>query len=216
MPNISWDNLVEAAGEAGKAFEPLAADTYPFVVSEAEVGESKTGKKSIGITAIVESGPNAKRKVWNTWYISPDSPNALAYFFREMAIFGLTIDFWKSGPSDEQIVSNLVNKRFIGGLKITEYPEGSGKRKNEFDSFAAPQGSATGNAAATVGAGSGSTPSIPTTPQVASAVPQVQAAAPSVPQVPQAAAAPQVPSVPQASVPTENPWAAAAPPAPGL
>lgn len=208
MPNISWDNLVEAAGEAGKAFEPLAADNYNFVVSEAEVGESKTGKKSIGITAIVESGPHAKRKVWNTWYISPDSPNALAYFFREMAVFGLTLEgFWKSNPSDEQIISSLINKRFVGGLKIVEYPEGSGKKKNEFDSFAAPQGAATGNAAATVGAASG--PSTPTVPQVSS-VPQVSAAP---------AAAPAMPSVPQMTtpqVPSADPWATSAPPAPGL
>lgn len=208
MPNISWDSLVEAAGDAGKAFEPLADDNYNFVVSEATVGESKTGKKSIGITAIVESGPNAKRKVWNTWYISPDSPNALAYFFREMAVFGLPLDFWKSKPSDEQITSALVNKRFIGGLTTTEYPVGSGKKKNEFNSFAVPVGAATGNAAATVGASS-SVPSTPSVPSV-SAAPQTYAApsAPSVPSVPQIPTTPQVPSI--------DPWASAAPPAPGL
>jgi len=213
MPNISWDNLVEAAGEAGKAFEPLPNDNYNFVVSEAEVGESKTGKKSIGITAIVENGPYAKRKVWNTWYISPDSPNALAYFFREMAIFGLNLEFWKSKPSDELIVSNLINKRFVGGLKTTEYPVDSGKKKNEFESFAAPNGAATGNAAATIGStpspavnsGAPSVPSVPTTPQVP------QAAAP------QVAAAPGVPSIPTTpQVPSVNPWENNAPPAPGL
>jgi len=213
MPNISWDNLVEAAGEAGKAFEPLPNDNYNFVVSEAEVGESKTGKKSIGITAIVENGPYAKRKVWNTWYISPDSPNALAYFFREMAIFGLNLEFWKSKPSDELIVSNLINKRFVGGLKTTEYPVDSGKKKNEFESFAAPNGAATGNAAATIGStpspavnsGAPSVPSVPTTPQV----PQTAA--------PQVAAAPGVPSIPTTpQVPSVNPWENNAPPAPGL
>lgn len=214
MPNISWDNLVEAAGEAGKAFEPLPVDNYNFVVSEAEVGESKTGKKSIGITAIVENGPYAKRKVWNTWYISPDSPNALAYFFREMAIFGLTLDFWKSKPSDELIVSNLVNKRFVGGLKITEYPVDSGKKKNEFDNFAAPNGAATGNAAATIG----SSPS----PAVGGGTPQVSPTTPQVPGIPQAAApqvaaAPGVPSIPTTpQVPSIDPWATSAPPAPGL
>lgn len=214
MPNISWDNLVEAAGEAGKAFEPLPDDNYNFVVSEAEVGESKTGKKSIGITAIVESGPNAKRKVWNTWYISPENPNALAYFFREMAVFGLTLEgFWKSNPTDEQIVSSLVNKRFVGGLKTTEYPVDSGKKKNEFASFAAPNGAATGNAAATIGASS------PASPSPSGGVPQM-AKAPQV-SAPQVAAAPQVaPGVPQMATPqvptTIDPWATSAPPAPGL
>jgi hypothetical protein len=216
MPNLSWDSLVEAAGEAGKAFEPLPVDNYNFVVSEAETGESKTGKKSIGITAIIESGPYAKRKVWNTWYISPDSPGALAYFFREMAIFGLSIDFWKSKPSDELIISSLRNKRFVGGVVQKEYPVGSGTIRNEIDTFAAPVGAAIGNAAASGGAASGGVPSVPT----------VAAATPSVPTVPQAAApqvaapqatAPAVPSVPATpSVPSANPWESAAPAAPGL
>lgn len=204
MPNISWDALVDAAGEAGKAFEPLPDDNYNFVVSEATVGESKTGKKSIGITAIVESGPNAKRKVWNTWYISPENANALAYFFREMAIFGLPLEFWKSSPSDEAIINSLVNKRFVGTLKTTEYPEGSGKKKNEFAGFAAPVGAATGNAAATVG--SSSAPSVPSVPTVASA-PTPQVASPSVPSVP------QIPTTPAPSI---DPWASSAPAAPGL
>lgn len=211
MPNISWDSLVEAAGEAGKAFEPLAVDDYNFVVSEVTVGESKTGKKSIGITAIIESGPHAKRKVWNTWYISPENANALAYFFREMAVFGLSLDFWKSKPSDEQIISGLTNKRFIGKVVQKEYPVGSGKIRNEIDGFLAPQGNPVGNAAATAGSPSGATsavPSVPQVPTVAAAPPTVNAApapAPTVPQVPQAAA-----------VPSANPWESAAPAAPGL
>lgn len=208
MPNISWDALVDAAGEAGKAFEPLPDDNYNFVVSEASVGESKTGKKSIGITAIVESGPNAKRKVWNTWYISPENANALAYFFREMAVFGLPLEFWKSGPSDEAIINSLVNKRFVGTLKTVEYPENSGKKRNEFSGFAAPVGSPTGNAAATVGA---STPSVPSTPTVTNAPSPSASPAPGIPGIP------SVPQVPTANAaPSIDPWATHAPTAPGL
>lgn len=214
MPNIGWDTLVAAAGEAGKAFEPLEPNNYNFVVSEATVGESKTGKKSIGITAIIESGPSAKRKVWNTWYISPENANALAYFFREMKIFGLDrVEFFGKGPSDQQIIDGLVNKRFIGTVVQKEYPEGSGKIKNEIDGFLPPIGAATGNAAATAStnSGPGVGSSVPTVPTVAAAAPQVY--------VPTIAPAPQAPSVgaPQVAVAapvSANPWETQVAPAP--
>lgn len=159
MPNLGWDSLLEAAGDAGKAFEPLDDAAYNFVITKPEIGQSKTGKKSIGITAIVESGPNAKRRVWHTWYISPESPNALAYFFREMEVLGLPREFWASKPSDEQIISSLNNRRFVGTTKVEEY---NGKKKNVIDSFAAPVGAAFGNAAATLGEGGGAGPGGPT------------------------------------------------------
>lgn len=197
MPNLGWDSLLEAAGDAGKAFEPLDDAAYNFVITKPEIGQSKTGKKSIGITAIVESGPNAKRRVWHTWYISPESPNALAYFFREMEVLGLPREFWASKPSDEQIISSLNNRRFVGTTKVEEY---NGKKKNVIDNFAAPVGAAFGNAAATLGEGGGAGPAAgPSGPSMAASAPVAGPASSPTP-----AAAPPV--APPGGAAAPGPW----------
>lgn len=196
MPNLGWDSLLAAAGDAGKAFEPLDDAAYNFVITKPEIGQSKTGKKSIGITAIVESGPHAKRRVWHTWYISPESANALAYFFREMAVLGLDQEFWAGNPSDEKIIAGLNNRRFVGTTKVEEY---NGKKKNVIDSFAAPVGAAFGNAAATLGEG-GTAPSGPSAgPSMAASAPAAGPAS-----APTPAAAPPV--APPGGGADANPW----------
>lgn len=211
MPNFDWDSLLQAAGDAGKEFEPLPDGPQNLVISKTEVGESKTGKKSIGITAIVESGPYAKRRIWHTWYISPESPNALGRFFREMNLFGLDSNFWAGKPGDDAIIAGLNNKRFVGNLKTSEW---QGKKKNEIDSFAAPVGASLGNAAATLQQGGGNPAGGPggpaaspaaSSPAPAAAQPGPQAAPPAAPMpAPQAAPAPAAATPPPAA--HQSPW----------
>lgn len=190
MPLKTWDELLNDAGDAGKAFEPLPDGTYDFVITESKHVTSAKGKDGYNITAKVESGPYKNRNVFNTFYISPDSPAALGIFFRQMSSIGLDANFFKSSPTNEQIVSALVGKHFRGTVDTDEY---QGKKRNQFTGVekANPQ-----VVAASASAASGAPDMGKVAPTPSLATPSTTPAAPATPSEP-------APSTPK---PTEDPW----------
>lgn len=223
MPVTSWNDLLDGAGDAGKAFEPLADGRYDFVVTEAKAGMSKTEKKRYSITATVESGPNAKRKVFHDFYLSPDNANALGFFFRNMAVLGLDNAFFRGNPNDEQIVAGLQGKRFIGEVETEEWPKESGKKRNRIKSFSTPRPGAPGpgvpGPSAVLAAPAAPPVAPPAAPPVAPPVapPPAQPAAPAPgPEItPTPAAAPAGPPAPEPGAfdPWQTPTPAPAAPA---
>lgn len=133
-PITDWQTLAKAGAEANKGFEPLPADTeFNFTITEAKVSFTKnTNKKQFETTAVVDSGQYKKRKVWNNFIISPESPNSLSIFFQNMAVFGMPIEFFGPGTQDEHIVANLLGARFSAKLTISEY---GGKKKNDINAL---------------------------------------------------------------------------------
>lgn len=199
-PAQSWGDLLKDAGDSGKAFEPLEDSSYDFVIAKAEAGQTKTDKKKFTITAEVENGPFAKRKVWHDFIISPDSPAALGFFFRNMAVLGLDGAFFAANPNDEQIVAALTGKRFIGKTVKNEWPANSGKIRNNIDNFSTPrQSNGPSGVGPVASAPLAKAPVAPVAPApVAPAPAPVAAAAP---------AAPAVPHVPVPAAGTVDPWA---------
>lgn len=197
MPLKTWDQLVEDAGDAGKSFEPLNDGDYDFVITESSHRVSQTGKDGYNITAKVEAGPYKGRIVYNTFYISPDSPAALGIFFRQMAVLGLDAAFFKTNPTNEQITAALTNKHFRGSVTTSEY---QGKKRNEIRQVNPP------NPQVVAAAGSGGTPDMakvtPSTPAPSLATPSVTTPAPA---VEQPAATPTTPA-------SSDPWGNAAVP----
>src|SRR5690606_269515 len=105
MPLKSWADMLKDSESETKSFDPLPDGTYDFFIEDAQHRKSSTDKDGYNITAVVENGPYKKRKVFNTFWISPDSPAALGIFFRQMRDLGLDNAFWASNPSNEQIVA---------------------------------------------------------------------------------------------------------------
>lgn len=197
MPLKNWSQIVADAGDTGKAFEPLPDGVYDFLITDAAYRPSQSGKDGYNITAQVESGPYKKRTVFNTFYVSPDSPSALGIFLRQMSVLGLDAAFFQREPSDDQIVAALKDKRFRGAVTTSEW---QGKKRNELKTVENPN-PAPATGVPTVSSG-------PTVPSVS--VPSVTAA-PTVPTVAApSVAAPTVatPSAPAVSVTkTDDPWA---------
>lgn len=200
MPLKSWKDLVTDAGDSGQAFEPLPDGVYDFVIDNAEHRTSAKGKDGYNITALVESGPYAKRRVFNTFWISPDSPTALGIFFRQMTALTLDLAFFQTDPSNEQIVAKLKGKRFRGTVTKETY---QGTEKNVITNVASPNPALVGNGPS-LGAAAVASPSISVAPTVAA--PVVPTVAPTV--------APVVAETTQVTEVKDDPWGTVTPSVP--
>lgn len=226
MPTRNWGQLIADAGDAAQVYEPLADGIYDLKITGAEHKKSASQKDGYNITAEVETGPFKGRKVFNTFWVSPDSPIAMGIFFRQFAALGLDKAFFDREPSDEQIVAALQGKRMRATLNTEEY---NGKKNNRIRDVQPP----VGPAPASVGGLPGAPVSVPSPvaapapvapPAPAAVAPPAQAdpwANAAVPAgswgTPDATAAFAAPPAPPAPVATEQPGQALpAPPAPAL
>lgn len=213
---VSWDDLVKDAGDVS-SFEPLPESDYDMVVKSAKYKPSKTGKKMWEVVGKVESGPYVNRQVWTNLVVTPDNPNALAMFFRKMGALGLTVDYFKTNPSDEAVATALTGRRFRAHVGQRKY---NGETRNEIEKFFPAQdgGAVPGMPGATAGAppAAAAPPPPAPAPAPAAAPPPAPAPAPApVAEQPPAAPAgdPWAPTAP-AVAPAADPWAAQPPAAP--
>lgn len=217
MPLRNWQEMMDEAAKSGPLeFKPLDPGEYDLIIEKAEHRTSQGGKDGYNITTRVETGPHANAKVFNTFWISPESPQAMSIFFRQMGVLGLDKDFWNANPSDEQICSALTGKRFIGTVKKSTY---QGKERNEIGGVATPRPQVAGSGPAVPGGPSSPTPTATApTPPVPAAMPTPPVAAPVPPVAAPQAQAPAAPASPwdqgQAAPAAGDPWATSAPPAP--
>jgi Protein of unknown function (DUF669) len=192
MAGVNWGDLVKDASTSG-GFAPLPDGDYDLKVVESSSVITQSGKTMFKIKAEVQTGPHATRFVWDNLVVTPDSPNALGFFFRKMKALGLGTDFFQQQPTDQAIVAALLNRTFRGKLATREYQQ---KLSNEIKEYHP--------------AGGASAPAFAPAP-----VPQASAPTPA----PSFAAAPPVPVAAPAPAPqaqqVASPWETAAPaPAP--
>ena len=122
---VNFKDLMDAAGGS---FEPLPKGPVDAVVTAAEATKTSNGKTMYKMTWSVLTGPNANRKVWGNQVISPESPSALGFFFRQMAALGLDADYFSGNPSEEQVAKDLVGRQATLMLDQKEY---QGTLRNE-------------------------------------------------------------------------------------
>ena len=192
MAEVSWGEL---ASQAEDALTPIPSGEYDAVVTKAEIKYASTGKKMFSISAKVTSGPHVNRIFWNNFTVSPDNPNAMLVFFRQMSVFGLPIEFFKAlppdGSGDGAIPQALLGKPFKARLSIRSW---QGTDSNQLDAVLPPSA---GVAAPQVAVG----------PQPAQAQPAVVQ-----PVVPQSVPVPGVPTDPTPPQPVQPQPAVAAQP----
>lgn len=224
MPLRNWAEMLdEAAKAAPTEYKVLDPGVYDMFVEKAEHRTSQSGKDGYNIHAKVESGPHQGQRVFETFYVSPESPQAMSIFFRQMGVLGLDRNFWASDPTDDQICGALVGKRFRGTVGKELY---NGKEQNRLKNVATPGPAPVGAGGPPV-PGAGPTPPVAPTPTPTPPAAAPQAAAPTPPAAapaptPAAAPAPAAPaapanpwdSAPAAPAAANDPWAATPPPAP--
>jgi hypothetical protein len=177
MASINWQDLQKAAGDA--AFTPVPVGVYDVYVDTAEATQSSTGKDMIKVTFKVQNGPHEGRGIFNQFVISPDSANALAFFFRHMAALGLDEAFFAVNPPLETVAATLVGRTCRVKVGIREY---QGQDRNEVQQvLPATAGTAT------------------TTPPAPAQLPTPAANQPAAPAVSTSQPSPAAPTAPPAS-----------------
>lgn len=186
MSTRSWADLVKDAGDVS-TFSPIPDGTYDFKVIEAVVKTTSTEKTMFTVKAEVQTGPHAKRLVWDNLTISPESAGAMSFFFRKMSALGLTAEnFFAHEPTDDQVATALVGRYFKGKVGHSEW---KGNPRNDI----------VGYLPATAGS------AIPlTTPQAAPVAHQAPPVAPPVQAAPPVA--PPIAAPPVAPPAVQSPW----------
>jgi hypothetical protein len=156
MTSIPWDELMDAAGDSD--FAPIPQGDYDVKIISSEATKSSTDKPMWKLTCEVESGPHQNRRIWTQQTLTVENPNALNVFFRQMAAAGLTGDFFKTKPSNQQIADALLGRRFRARVAIRAY---MGQDRNEIKNWAPAAGAA--GAPPTTAPSSASTPPPPPT-----------------------------------------------------
>lgn len=131
MSSINWTDLVKEAGETA-SYEPLPDGDYELKVIESKATVSQSGKTMFKITTEVQSGPHAKRRVWDNLVISPENNKALGMFFMKMGVLGLNKEYFNTNPTNAQIEAALLHRSFRGSIGTRTY---NGNRSNEIKNY---------------------------------------------------------------------------------
>lgn len=183
MTSVSWGDLQKAAGEAG--FDPVPAGPYDVIVDSATAKKAGTGKDMITCQFRVQGGPYDGKIIFNQFVLSPENPNALAFFFRHMAAMGLGEAYFASNPQLERVAADLQGRACRITVSVREWND---TMRNQVDAVAAPAGGPRA-AAATPAASLGTAP-MPSAARTAANVPSVT------PSTPKATSSPATPSTP--------------------
>jgi hypothetical protein len=207
MPTQNWQDLIAAAEKEDKKFQPVPAQDYNVVVVKSEPRTSSTGKQGYNIqTKIVDEGPSKGRVVFDTMWISPESPIALRIFFNQMKVLGLDTQYFASNPSPDQIAGALVGKVFRAEVIIKK--NNKDEDVNEIKNYKTAN-----NGSATTAAPAAPSPSAPA-PTPAAPAPAAPAPAPVAPAPEPAPAAQPDVAAQEAAVPPSPAETAPAAPAP--
>lgn len=118
MTSVNFRDLIASAQDSGVSNTPIGE--YDAKVATTEVKKTGGGKDSISVRFEIITGPLAGRKTApRAFVISPESANALAFFFRDMRTLGLGEDFFSGNPPLETVASALVGKpcRIVVGTR---------------------------------------------------------------------------------------------------
>lgn len=134
MASSSWADLAKTAAEGNK---PVPANEYNVFVEKAVAKSASTGKKMFAVTFKIMDGEYKGKPIWNNFTVSPENPNALAYFFSHMEALGLDQAFFAGDPSDEQIAAALAGAKAVLEVKVEHR---AGRERNNVASVKAPPG----------------------------------------------------------------------------
>lgn len=139
MTTYSFAQLREAAQEAGLGGSLISDGTgVDLIVSKTNVSQTqgKPPKDTIGLLIKVASGPQAGESTWMNQTISPESPQAMAVFFRIMGDFGLDASYFATVQPGvdgaKQIAARLEGLRFTADVGKRTWGKNKDRTDNTF------------------------------------------------------------------------------------
>lgn len=193
MSTIDWNALKKTADDATK---PAPPDDYTCEITKCEAtSAASSGNPMLKATMKIVDGPYAGKTVFNNFNLTLDHAFAMSIFFRHMAAFGLTDEFFAQGPEMDQVAAALVGRRARVTLSIRQW---QGQDRNQVDNVQPIPGVPAGGPGSSVPViATGPSGMTPTTPGPVPASP----ASPATPVVPTTPTAPTTPGVPALPTP---------------
>jgi hypothetical protein len=109
MSSIDFNDLLNLSDQS--SFEPIPDGTYQMRVAKCEVKAAKSSGKDMLVTDLeVVSGPEKGKSCKNNFVLSPESANATWFFFKNMAAFGLTRQYFSANPPLSQVAKDLEGR----------------------------------------------------------------------------------------------------------
>lgn len=208
MTTIDFGQLMK---EAGEGFKPIPNGPYTAEVAKCEAVTASTGKPMLKVQWRILGGPHEGRIVFDNIVLTAGNPNALAFFFRDMATLGLDSTYFAQNPPFDQVAAALMGRTATIEVGTKQY---KGQDRNEVNGYKPSAGGQIGiPVAAAPGFGPGQVPqAAPVVEQQVIAPAQVapvQSIVPPAPVAPAPVAPAPVAPAPAAIIP---PPAAVAPP----
>lgn len=205
MTFVNFSDMLKAAGEA-PGFTVIPAGDYDVVVDTASHKTTSSGKESIAVQFKVENGPHASASLFWQAVLSPENPNALAFWFRHMAALGLTEAYFQANPPLPRVAADLIGRRCRVAVGIRQWEK---QDRNEVKSVMPSDGNGPPPPPA---AGTPGVPSV--TPSASPRASSPAPAIPGVPAVPPAMPAPSASEQATGTAPSVTPTAVTPPPPP--
>lgn len=128
---VNFNDLLKSADDAG--FSAVPPDEYDVEVVKAEAKVSSTSQRNMIVVQLkILAGPHAGKSVFNNFVITTDNPNALGFFFRNMAALGLERTYFESNPPLAQVAAALVGRKATVKVSVREW---NGSERNQVDSI---------------------------------------------------------------------------------
>lgn len=134
MTQLNWNELLEAADSSGGGdYAPIPEGVYELKIVESAPAMSSTGKVMFKVKSEVQSGPHARRLVWDNIVVSPENPKSMNIFFLQMGSLGLSREYFsQQQPNNDQIASAMKDRLFRGQIGIRHW---NGKDSNEINRY---------------------------------------------------------------------------------
>jgi hypothetical protein len=108
VTSLPWKELRENAGDDGVTRVPDG--WYDCTIKSTKVGQTSSGYKKINTRFVVMNGPYAGGGVFKDFIITNDKPGGLKFFFRHMAVLGITNDQFTDDLSLEMLADRLLDR----------------------------------------------------------------------------------------------------------
>jgi hypothetical protein len=196
VSELDWKGLREAAGDDGISRVPDG--WYDCVVKSTKVGQTSAGYKKINARLVVESGPYAGTSLFKDFTVTTDKPGGLKFFFRHMAVLGVTAEQFTPDLTMAALAQRLLERRAQVQVGTGIWKDQERMEVKDLKALPGSPGSAY------------SGPPVSTTPLPAPSVPAmpvpVQGGALVEPSLPAAPAVPQAPMFDENDFPPEPPF----------
>lgn len=108
MTSLPWDELREAAGDDGISRVPDG--WYDCVIKSTKTGKTSNDYQKVNARFVVLNGPYEGSSVFKDFVVTIDKPGGLKFFFRHMAVLGITKDQFNSDLTMEALADKLVGR----------------------------------------------------------------------------------------------------------